>query len=130
MPTKSFIADSKSRNAIAVLVWLSFVGMATTVLAQGPLPIPSGPSPVLLPGPPARLTVHPRPRQTLHEVVRRAVLRRPKVSPGAFSGRMPVAILFPSLDEAGRRATAKLLTRDEARRIAANIAKLPNFLKR
>jgi hypothetical protein len=40
MPIKSFIADAKSRNAIAVLVWLSFVGMASTVLAQGPLPIP------------------------------------------------------------------------------------------
>ena len=44
------------------------------------------------------------------------------------SGGQKVAYVYYE-EEAGRRSTAKMLTKDEARRITANFAKLPDLLR-
>jgi len=45
------------------------------------------------------------------------------------SNERPLVFIYYR-DDAGSRSLAKLLTRDAARRIAANIAKLPELLRK
>jgi hypothetical protein len=70
-----------------------------------------------------------QPQQRLRQSGRLAPMppKRPRLASSSVS---TTGAFVYCEDEPGRRAAGKLLTRNEGRRIAANIAKLPELLKR
>ena len=100
-----------------------------------------------------RLNPHPRPARSLAPNRAISLFCAPCITSCEFQTIMPAARRFPRPwtseeteacfivkdstgralayvyyeEEPGRRTSANLLTKDEARRVASNIAKLPNF---